>query len=66
MTLAERVVRIAEYQTSEKQRDSVAEHVLVRTLSRTHTDPASARDAIATAVADGRLVEDGDRYALAD
>jgi hypothetical protein len=66
MTLSERVVRIAEYQTSEKQRDSVAEHVLVRTLSRTYTDPASARDAIATAVANGWLIEDGDRYALAD
>ncbi|MWG34804.1 hypothetical protein [Halomarina oriensis] len=40
----------------------LAEHVLVRALCRSRTDPDSARDAIATAVADGQLVEEGERY----
>ncbi|MWG36547.1 hypothetical protein [Halomarina oriensis] len=66
MTLSERVVRIVELQTTTKQRDTVAEHVLVRILSRSITDPDSARDAIATAVADGRLVERDGRYAVGD
>ena len=65
MNLADRAVRIAELQTTEKQRDSVAEHVLVRLLSRQYTDPAGARDAIATAVASGDLEErEGGRYAV--
>ncbi len=67
MSPADRAVRITEYQTSPKQRDSVAESVIVRILCRQHTDPAGARDAIATAVADGDLVEtEGDRYAVAN
>ena len=66
MNLADRAVRIAELQTTDKQRDTVAEHVLVHLLSRAYTDPAGARDAIETAVVEGRLVEQDGRYALAE
>lgn len=65
MSLADRAVRIADLQTTEKQRDTVAEHVLVRILSRSRTDPSSARDAIATAVDQRQLVEEAERYRVA-
>ena len=66
MNLADRAVRIADHQTTEMQRDTVAEHVLVHLLSRAYTSPEGARDAIETAVAEGRLVEQDGRYALAE
>lgn len=55
MDLTDRVVRITMLQTTEKQRDTVAEHVLVSILCRTHTDPAGAREAITKAVDTDRL-----------
>ena len=65
MNLADRAVRITEYQSTEAQRDSIAEQVLVRILSQQHTDPAGARDAIQTAVVSGDLEErEEGRYAV--
>ena len=58
------------YNTSPKQPDSVAEHVLVEQVTRRGTAPATARDVLATLVEEGHLDRiDGEhepRYQLVD
>jgi len=57
------VTRTVDYQSSPPQPDRVAEHTILTVLS-THADYDAnrVRDALETAVADGRLESDGERY----
>jgi hypothetical protein len=59
-------LHVVEFRTTSKQRDTVAEHVLVTILSRTDTDPAGVRDTIRSAVVEGQLVERDGRYAVVE
>ena len=64
------LLRTVKYNTSPKQPDSVAEHVLVEKVTRRGTVPATVRDVLATLVDGGHLDRiDGEheaRYRLAD
>ena len=64
------LLRTVKYNTSPKQPDSVAEHVLVQQVSRRGTTPATARDVLATLVDGGHLdridSEHEPRYQLVD
>ena len=69
LDVTDRAVRVVDLQSTPIQPEDVAEQVIVRILAQHPAiEPGDARDAIATAVDEGRLVENeaGDRYSLAE
>lgn len=61
--LVDRVVRVVDYQTDAPRLDRAPEHVVLTVLS-SHADYPSddVRDALATAVGEGRLKSEDGRY----
>lgn len=64
--LVDRVVLVVRYNTGDPQPTTVAEYTIVAILAANESEDATAvREAIQTAVAEGRLVEERGRYRVA-
>ncbi len=62
--LVDKVVRIVQLNTNEMQPGPVSEHIIVRIALGAAGSPDTVRDALATAVAEGRLERVDGAYAL--
>jgi len=62
--LSERVVRVVNYQTPQKQPERCSEHVVVKILTSAGYAPRRVREELSAAVERGDLDTDGERYWL--